>query len=244
MGGLLDLDPSLVADGLPGAAGEAAAVARVPFVTIPPGPWSPDAVPDGFGRPFAMLVADCLLVHHLWLSQSGSSELLGPGDLISPRETVDPLVPMRHSWHVAARARIGLLDGRLAGVLAAAPLVGARLLARAAEQQARASAHRAIVGLPHLAERWGRVGTAGLVVPLALTHEAIGHLVGARRPTVSLGLKTLAEEDLLGRRGDGSWLITTSALDRLTPAGPQTGDFSAVAVAAGAQPPPRRVRRS
>ena len=33
MGGLLDLDPSLVEDGLPGAALEATAVARVPFVT-------------------------------------------------------------------------------------------------------------------------------------------------------------------------------------------------------------------
>ena len=104
MGGLLDLDPTLVEDGLPGPAGEAAAVACVPFVTIPPGPWSPDAVSDGFGRPFAMLVADGLLVRQLWLSQSAEQHAgvqrfggllhdCQPADLHDRRETHRAVVP-------------------------------------------------------------------------------------------------------------------------------------------------------
>jgi CRP/FNR family cyclic AMP-dependent transcriptional regulator len=56
----------------------------------------------------------------------------------------------------------------------------------------------------HLAERWGRVGTDGVVVPLALTHRMLGLLVGARRPTVSSALR---ERDELVRGLDGSWLL-------------------------------------
>ena len=44
-----------------------------------------------------------------------------------------------------------------------------------------------------LADRWGRVTPDGIVVDLALTHELIGHLVGGRRPTVTLALAELAE---------------------------------------------------
>jgi hypothetical protein len=195
----------------------------------------------GADPPFALLVVEGLVVHNVWLGESGSSELLGPGDLISPHEGVDPIVPLRHTWHVANTARLGVLDARVTAIFGAAPNVAARLLARAADQRARASAHWAIVALPrvedrilalfgYLAERWGRVSPAGLVVPLTLTHEAIGHLVGARRPTVSLGLKTLAEQDRVGRRSDGTWLITTSALDRLRPVEPATAEASALAV--------------
>ena len=40
----------------------------------------------------------------------------------------------------------------------------------------------------HLAERWGRVASDGIAVPLVLSHRLIGELVGARRPTVSTAL--------------------------------------------------------
>jgi hypothetical protein len=252
---LIDIDPTL-GEGLPhaGDATSAVATARVPFVAVGPGRWSPDDLPDGLRQPFALLVADGLVLSHLRLADSIASEVLGPGDLLSPHLEREPLVPIRRSLHVAHPARIALLDGRLVPVLAAAPLLGARLLARAAEQGAREAAHRAIVGLPrvedrilalfaHLAERWGRVGAVGLVVPLSLTHEAIGHLIGARRPTVSLGLKTLAEEDVLGRRADGSWIIANAALERLSPmAGEPASEASAVTVVPGGEVPLSRTR--
>ena len=59
----------------------------------------------------------------------------------------------------------------------------------------------------HLAERWGRVSSQGVIVPLALTHRILGQLVGARRPTVSTALAELAEREELVRRPDGSWLL-------------------------------------
>jgi DNA-binding IclR family transcriptional regulator len=46
-----------------------------------------------------------------------------------------------------------------------------------------------------------------VVVRLQLTHELIGRLIGARRPTVSLALHALAEEGILERRDADSWRL-------------------------------------
>jgi hypothetical protein len=78
--------------------------------------------------------------------------------------------------------------------------------------------YAAIAQLPHveqrleamfwaLSERWGRVTPSGIHLPLTLTHEILGHLIGARRPTVSLALIQLAEREVLIRRPDRSWLL-------------------------------------
>jgi CRP-like cAMP-binding protein len=213
-----------------GFAGGIAAVPQplVPVLSLPPGEWSPSSVRPAASRPFVLLIVEGLLVHDLRLADSAASELLGPGDVASPRAR-DGFVPVATRWTVAEPVRIALLDARLTPALQRTPLLASGLLAQAADQCARMAVHRAIVQLPrvedrllalfgHLAERWGRVGAAGLIVPMRLTHEMIGRLVGARRPTVSLGIKGLAEQDSLTRRDDGSWLIAAGALDTLAAA--------------------------
>ncbi len=57
-----------------------------------------------------------------------------------------------------------------------------------------------------LAESWGRVTPAGIRLPLSLSHEVLGGLVGARRSTVTIALGKLAEGGSLIRQGD-EWLI-------------------------------------
>jgi hypothetical protein len=52
-------------------------------------------------------------------------------------------------------------------------------------------------------------------VPLNLTHESLGRLIGGRRPTVSLALKELASGGTLTRRPAGSWLVQADAFARL-----------------------------
>ena len=110
------------------------------------------------------------------------------------------------------------------------PEVTAALFDRLSERSLRLATTQAISQLTrvdrrlkalfwHLAERWGRVGGEGVVIPLALTHRILGQLVGARRPTVSTALSELAERDELVRRSDGSWLLRgdppdASTLDR------------------------------
>jgi DNA-binding transcriptional ArsR family regulator len=63
----------------------------------------------------------------------------------------------------------------------------------------------------HFAERWGRVRPEGVVVQLPLTHETLGALIGARRPSVTSALSALAEQGLVEPVERGEWLLTESA---------------------------------
>jgi CRP-like cAMP-binding protein len=57
-----------------------------------------------------------------------------------------------------------------------------------------------------LAERWGRVSTQGVRLPLQLPHRTLATLVGARRPSVTTALSGLARDGLVERTDDG-WLL-------------------------------------
>jgi CRP-like cAMP-binding protein len=57
-----------------------------------------------------------------------------------------------------------------------------------------------------LADRYGRVEPDGVRLDLRLTHELIGHLVGAQRPSVSTALGRLEEHGQVLRQGR-SWLL-------------------------------------
>jgi CRP-like cAMP-binding protein len=58
----------------------------------------------------------------------------------------------------------------------------------------------------YAAGRWGRVGPDGTRVPFDLTHELLGELVGARRPSVTSALGELRDRGELERSSDG-WLL-------------------------------------
>jgi hypothetical protein len=111
-----------------------------------------------------------------------------------------------------------VLDRRFAAAMTHYPEVTAALLDRVSERSLRLATTQAISQLTgvdrrlkallwHLAERWGRVSSDGVIVPLALTHRILGQLVGARRPTVSSALAELVTCGELTRRPDGSWLL-------------------------------------
>jgi hypothetical protein len=63
-----------------------------------------------------------------------------------------------------------------------------------------------------LAESWGKVTSAGTFLPLHFTHEALGAMVGARRPTVTLALRELADRGAVIQR-DGGWLLLQPPLE-------------------------------
>jgi DNA-binding transcriptional ArsR family regulator len=134
----------------------------------------------------------------------------------------DPLRAAAPGWHDAINAgkESVLCD------LKSEPELGRALLARSTQRAVRVEAQRAISQLARvedrlvalfgmLAERFARVTPAGVVITVHLTHAMLGRLVGARRPTVSLALKSLADEALIARREDGSWLLSHQALDGL-----------------------------
>jgi hypothetical protein len=97
------------------------------------------------------------------------------------------------------------------------PWLIAGLHGRMAEQAERLTTQLMICQLPRvddrllammwlLAESWGQVTPSGTVVPLELTHSALGGLIGARRPTVTLALSELTERGAIVRQADG-WLL-------------------------------------
>jgi CRP/FNR family transcriptional regulator, cyclic AMP receptor protein len=202
--------------------------AIVPTAALAAGPWSPEPVARLSSRPFGLMVIEGLVLRELLLAGSTATELLGPGDIVDHRVPEDALLPAVTRWSVPEAARIAILDDRLLAILRPWPAVGRVLLDRAARRELRLSTHRAIAQLPrvderllalfcHLAERWGRVAAPGVIVPMQLTHETLGRLIGARRPTVSLALKDMAGDALLERRHDGSWLLRYEAFRRLDP---------------------------
>src|SRR3954465_8471622 len=223
---LFDIDPEL-AEGLDARRrAEARARAIVATVDLSAGPWSPAQLSHGATRPFALMVVDGLVLRELVLAGSPATELLGPCDIVALAPSDDALLPCHAEWTVPQAARIAVLDDRIMQILRTWPAVGRLLLDRAARREARLSTHRAIAQLPrvdqrllalfcHLAERWGRVAAPGVIVPMQLTHETLGRLIGARRPTVSLALKDMAGDALLERRHDGSWLLRYEAFERL-----------------------------
>ena len=244
---LFDIDPEL-AEGLDARRrAEVRARAIVAIVDLPAGPWSPTQLSEGAMRPFALMVVEGLVLRELLLAGSTATELLGPCDIVALAPSDDALLPSRAEWMVPQAARIAVLDDRIMQILRTWPAVGRLLLDRAARREARLSTHRAIAQLPrvdqrllaffaHLAERWGRVGATGVVMPLHLTHETLGRLIGARRPTVSLALKDLAADGLLRRREDGAWLLSYTAFERLgaeseIPSGWQPADARPIAEA-------------
>jgi CRP/FNR family transcriptional regulator, cyclic AMP receptor protein len=215
---LLDLDGDL-AEAL-GADVAARARDRIGVATVrlPPGSWEPSSLTPVARDAFALLVCTGLIVRELGLVDTLTADLVGPGDLVAVGRVREPLLATRERWHVNGQATVAILDDRVLPAMHAWPVLSSRLIARAARQAARAAEQRAISQLPrvelrirallwHLAERWGRVGASGVVVPLELTHTAVGQLVGARRSTVTLALGELARDGSVVRRDDGSWLL-------------------------------------
>jgi hypothetical protein len=175
------------------------------------------------------LILDGLLARDLVLAGCTSTELLGEGDVLQPSVAGrdDGLVHYHVVWHVLSPIRMAVLDHRFAQSLTAFPQVTAALLERAIRRSLRMSVHQALLSLSpvetrllvlfwYLAERWGRVTREGVVLPLGLTHQVLGQLVGCRRASVTTALKQVADSGLAVRRRDGSWLLTGSPPDELS----------------------------
>jgi CRP-like cAMP-binding protein len=193
------------------------------------GAWDVSRLAGASADHIGLLILDGVISRELIVADHVSAELLGPGDLIRPWQAASKseLLPVDAEWSVLSPATLAVLDRRFAAEAAQFPELTAALFDRLSERSLRLATTQAISQLTrvdrrlkalfwHLAERWGRVGGDGVVIPLALTHRILGQLVGARRPTVSTALSELAERDELVRRPDGSWLLRGDPPDAST----------------------------
>lgn len=188
----------------------------------------------------AAIVLDGLVAREVSLAGRVSVELYGPGDVLDGDDTSEQST----SWRVHDSTVLAVLDEPFVVASRRWPGLWQVLLRRSQTRAGRLTAHlaalqlsrvelRIVAVLWQLAERWGRVTGDGVVIPVPLTHHLLGQLVGARRPTVSLGLSNLAEQNLLHRRDDGGWLLAPESSRLLGGSSPadSSDDSSSLAAA-------------
>jgi len=189
----------------------------VPGLRVALGAWDPgDLRPPEWG----VLIVDGMFVREIGAAGSTAAELLGTGDVIlaGGSQHVPPIVPMGTAWTVIESATIAMLDQHVQPAIRRWPQLSAGLLQRAERRADRLAMAQAISHLTRvdarvlmmlwlLADRWGRVSSNALVVPLRLTHRTLSRLVGARRPTVTTAVSQLTDRGLVSRRQDGSWVV-------------------------------------
>ncbi|MFL5844537.1 MAG: helix-turn-helix domain-containing protein [Solirubrobacteraceae bacterium] len=168
-------------------------------------------------NPFAAYVVSGLLTRDIDIGGQPALELLGPGDVLVGKELQGTL-PVRTRLVVSAQTRIALLDDRLLAGVRHWPRLLPGLMQRVCAQRDQLALQLAISHQPrvedrlmnlfwHLSDRFGSVTPEGICLPVSLTHEALGRLIGARRPTVTLALRALDARGALRRREDRSWLV-------------------------------------
>lgn len=211
-------DPELL-EAIP-PADQASAIGEciAPVARMRRGRWSGDQPDLGDGA-IGLLVLEGLLVRRVGIDARFGAELLGQGDLLRPwqGEDAEPTIPHTTGWRVLEPTRLAMLDAQVALRFARYPQLTGRLVGRALDRSRKLAVNMAIVHQPrvdlrlhmlfwHLADRWGRVRTDGVLLPIRLTHSVLADLVAARRPTVSTSLAELAKRGLI-RPFDRGWLL-------------------------------------
>jgi CRP-like cAMP-binding protein len=172
---------------------------------------------DGLG----LLVVDGMLLRRVGMGGRFGAELLSAGDILQPgRHDGEATLAFEATWRVLAPLRLAVLDLAWMARMAPFPEVLADLAGRIMVRSRRLASLLAIAQRHpleerlrlffwELADRYGRVGPDGVRLDLRLTHEVIGHLVGAHRPSVSVALARLEQGGEIRRQGRG-WLLRGS----------------------------------
>jgi CRP/FNR family cyclic AMP-dependent transcriptional regulator len=199
-------------------------------VEIPPGAWRGRTIPIDGG--IGLLVLEGVLIHRVGIDDRFGAELLGEGDVLRSLqgEFESSTLPLTSDWVVLEAARVAVLDERFVRQLALFPQLAGKLFARSVLRSRQLAVNLAIVHqarvdvrlhmlLWHLAGRWGRVRSDGVVIPLRLTHAILADLVAARRPTVTSALSELAKRGAVQPVAEG-WLLYGDAPGELQHDGP------------------------
>ena len=166
---------------------------------------------------FAAALLEGVLVHSLQVGEQAGIQLLGPGDLLVQSTDTAPSWLHDVAFRAPAPVRMAILGDEFLGAARRAPRLIPALYECLADQMQRLSSQLVICQLPRvdqrvlamlwlLAESWGHVTPGGVRLPLSLTHETLGGLIGARRPTVTLALRKLSEKGSIVRQESG-WLL-------------------------------------
>jgi CRP/FNR family transcriptional regulator, cyclic AMP receptor protein len=167
-----------------------------------------------------------LIISEVRLAGHVSAQLYGPGDLLGGSREANGSLATTQALQAPVPTSLAILDDRFVTAVSRWPRLATAFFTQTARQIDRGREHQAICQLTrvedrlltlfwYLADRWGRVCVDGVTIQLPLTHETIGRLIGARRPTVTLGLRELARQRLLRREQSGRWLLASESLQRV-----------------------------
>lgn len=208
----------------------------LPAIDAPAGPLDLEELkrrPGIRGELYGFMVLKGTLIVSLHMAARQCGRLVSSGGLVLLDGVVSDSIVTGVDWVVVDESVLACFDERLLEiVLRWPPLMGA-ILKRAAQYASHALVQQAISQLPKvedrllalfwsLADRQGVVRSDGIWLALSATHDTLAHLVGAQRPTVSLGLSRLAENGLV-RAQPGGWLINPASLSTFTLPEPGSG---------------------
>jgi len=187
-----------------------------PVRVVPKGLLDLNAMLDELGA-FGGLLLEGMVLQQLQVGDQATLRLLGPGDILSLSGSPGSMLVAETECRAAVSTRMAILGNELLLAMRRWPRLVAGLHVRMAEQTERLSVQLAICQLPRvdqrllsimwlLAEWWGQVTPSGTTLPLSLTHDALGGLIGARRPTVTLALGELSGRGAIVRQNEG-WLL-------------------------------------
>ncbi len=217
---VLELAPDLARD----MSAEDAALARrhalAATVVLEPGTWQPPELASERRGHLGLLVLEGVLTRDIVIERTKCAELLGEFDLLRPWDQLSAgaeSVSHQVEWEVLTRTRLAILDRRFTAVVGRWPELTAAFAERSVQRSRWLAFHlaircqtrvdaRLVLLFWHLADRFGRVGSEGVIVPLPLTHSLLSRLVGAQRPSVTSALGGLMPETL-ERRPDRTWLL-------------------------------------
>lgn len=224
---VLELDPDLGAGVSPEDWEPARHACRGQLLSVPRGRWRVPAGADERDGLVGLVIVEGVLCREVGLRDRSMLELLGPGDVLQlPVQTGGPGWGGTVKLTAVSDVTLVVLGELFIRAAVRWPSLLARVQRRLEGQRERfaiqgliahlpTAGHRLLLILSHLAERWGYVTSEGIVLPLALTHELLGQLIGARRSTTMLALRALESDGLVWRREDGSWLLTGAAEPRI-----------------------------
>lgn len=172
---------------------------------------------------FGGLVLEGMLLQSLRLGSHAGLRLLGAGDVLSLTQAPRSILVVESTCRATVPTRLALLEREMLMAVRRWPQIAAGLHAHAGEQSERLVTQLMICQLPRvderivalmwlLAESWGQVTPHGTLLPISLTHAALGGLIGARRPTVTLALGNLTSAGVIRRQPKG-WLLLRSPAD-------------------------------
>lgn len=227
VGLVLELDPDLGAGVWPEDWEAARRACRGELVAVRRGRWR---VPEAAGDRndiLGLLIVDGMLCREVTLRDRHMLELLGTGDLLQlPVLAMRPRLAGPLALTAVTDVTLVMLDESFIRAAAQWPSLLAAVHRRLETQREHLAIQGLIAHLPHaedrvlgmlwhLTERFGYVTPQGTVLPLPLSHDILGQLSAAKRPTASLALRSLASDNVVRRLKDGSWLLTLAADRRI-----------------------------